>query len=135
MPGYLYISSLDLYTDGVDESGNDCPKRWLRRCAHLSNEQLLNMYHSVYIDLEVGLGLEGAGQGSDPELTLDYSDDGGKTYKGARQIKVGKQGEFEKRPQAHQLGSGRDRVFRLTGSDPIAWRIVGGYVNFSRGVD
>lgn len=70
------------------------------------------------IVLESGVGLT-SGQGSDPQLMLDKSDDGGKTWTSLPNKDIGAIGEYQTRVVWNRLGSARQRVYRASVSDPI----------------
>lgn len=67
---------------------------------------------------ETGVGLV-TGQGSDPQLTLEKSDDGGRTWMTLPTRTIGAQGEYKTRVKWHRLGASRDRVYRMSISDPV----------------
>lgn len=67
---------------------------------------------------EPGVGLT-TGQGSDPEVMLDFSDDGGITWKSLPNKKLGQIGHYANRCAWHGLGSARQRVYRAAVSDPV----------------
>lgn len=70
------------------------------------------------IVLEAGVGLT-TGQGSDPQIMLDKSDDGGKTWQSLPNRSLGGIGEYSDRVVWHNLGSSRQRVYRCAVSDPV----------------
>lgn len=88
-------------------------------------------YASVYADgalafhdrLEIigekGVGLI-SGQGSDPQIMLEVSDDGGKTFRMYPPRSLGRIGEYRWRVVWDRLGSSRDRAYRCSVSDPVA---------------
>lgn len=67
---------------------------------------------------ETGVGLA-TGQGSDPQITLDKSDDGGRTWVTMPTRTIGAQGRYLTRARWHRLGASRDRVYRGSISDPV----------------
>ena len=69
--------------------------------------------------METGVGLT-TGQGSDPKIMLEKSDDGGKTWKSLPDRSLGPLGERLTRAVWHNLGSSRQRVYRAAVSDPIS---------------
>ncbi len=81
----------------------------------------------LQLDMEVGLGLA-TGQGSDPQVMMRWSDDGGKTWSNEYMRSAGKQGEYKKRIIWRRLGRGRDRIFEFVVSDPIAFSIIDGWI-------
>ena len=80
-------------------------------------------------NIERGVGLEHDGvagaPGTEPFLTLTHSDDGGKSFGSDRKLTIGRLGTYLTRAHAHRLGYSRDRVFRLTISDPVKIVLLG----------
>jgi len=70
------------------------------------------------IVVETGVGLT-TGQGSDPQVMLDYSDDGGITWISMPNRSLGAIGQYLHRVIWHNLGSSRQRVYRASISDPV----------------
>lgn len=56
---------------------------------------------------------------SDPVLIVDWSDDHGRTWSNGRELSMGKIGEYGVRLKTERLGSSRNRVYRVTISDPV----------------
>ena len=75
------------------------------------------------IILETGVGAT-IGQGSDPKIMLQYSDDGGKTWISLPDKSLGALGERFTRAIWYNLGSSRQRVYRAAVSDPIPITVV-----------
>jgi len=65
--------------------------------------------------------------GATPRVMLEYSNDGGYTYL-PNQIwsTNGRAGDRLYRCRWNKLGMSRDRVFKFTFTDPVAWRIIAG---------
>lgn len=86
------------------------------------------------LDVESGVGLN-SGQGSDPQIMLDYSRDGGRTFINYQSWNsLGKIGEYLHRVRWLRLGQSRQWVFRVTISDPIKRVIVRAHAAISKGV-
>ncbi len=66
---------------------------------------------------EVGVGT--TGQGADPQVTLEYSNDSGQTWRTAATKALGEVGEYNTRVRWHRLGASRYRTYRLSISDPV----------------
>lgn len=83
---------------------------------------------------EAGVGLT-TGQGSDPQIMLDWSDDGGRTF-GPVQLprSLGKIGEYKKRVRWTKMGQSRNRVLRLTITDPVKRSLIGFYADLKAGM-
>lgn len=77
------------------------------------------MNHSrLELVFESGVGVN-SGRGQDPQVMLDWSDDGGRTWSAQRFRSLGKIGRFRTRTMWNQLGQARDRVYRYQISDPV----------------
>lgn len=81
-------------------------------------EGIRAFHDRLEIVLETGVGLT-TGQGSDPKVMLEYSDDGGMTWQAMPDRTFGKLGERLSRCVWHNLGSSRQRVYRCAVSDPV----------------
>jgi hypothetical protein len=96
------------------------------------------LFHSdLTVDMETGVGID-SGQGSDPQIMLDISDDGGQTF-GSNQpwAAMGAQGAYKTWVRWHRLGRterGGTRVYRVTVSDPVKRTIVGAHSNMKAGL-
>lgn len=108
------------------------PIRRQRQSPHLSDEQMWLYVSSFQLDLETGRGLS-VGQGVDPQVMLQWSDDGGHTWSEEHWYSAGLQGAYRWRALWRRLGKSRDRVWRVTMSDPVPWRLLDAYVNVEKG--
>jgi hypothetical protein len=64
--------------------------------------------------------------GDDPQVMLRMSNDGGKTWPIPEQWRsAGKMGEYWRRIRWNGLGCARRRVFEVSVTDPVPWRLVG----------
>jgi hypothetical protein len=69
-----------------------------------------------------------AAPGYDPEVMLRWSDDGGHTWSNEHWAQIGKIGEYYRRVFWRRMGMTlklRDRVYELSGSDPVKITIMG----------
>ena len=66
--------------------------------------------------------------GYDPQVMLRLSNDGGKNWISEQWRSAGKLGEYEHRVRWNRLGMARRRVFEVSVTDPIPWRITGAYL-------
>lgn len=82
--------------------------------------------------MEAGVGLA-SGQGSDPQAMLQWSDDGGFTWSNEMWAPIGQMGERKRRVRWRRLGKSRDRVFKVTITDPVKVVIVGASVDVKAG--
>lgn len=119
-----------------DFSDNGGVQKWLRSWRALPTSQnnlKRSAQHSLQLDLETGVGLN-LGQGSDPQVVLRWSDDGGHTWSNEHWISIGKIGEFYRRAIWRRLGMTmkiRDRVYEVSGTDPVKIAIIGAELTVS----
>lgn len=125
--GNIYRMSSD-YTSDVESR----EIRRVRRAPALMNENKRLFYKEFELDLEPGLGTI-TGQGSDPIVMMRFSDDGGKTWSNEKTASAGKIGEYGTRVNWHRLGTARRRVFEVSVTDPIPWRLTNAYLEVEQG--
>lgn len=82
--------------------------------------------------MDTGVGLI-SGQGTDPELMLRVSIDGGKTWGFEAKEPIGQIGEYLQEVFWTNLGYARSAIFEVTISDPVKFAIVGAYLNSTIG--
>ena len=70
------------------------------------------------IECELGVGLS-TGQGSDPEVMMRYSDDGGFNWSPERRASIGRMGVRLIRAMWDRLGTFRQRTVEISISDPV----------------
>lgn len=86
------------------------------------------------LDVESGIGLT-SGQGSAPQIMLDWSDDGGFTYGPLQQWRsMGAIGARKTRLRWRRMGKFRERIMRVTISDPIKRSIIAAHAELSVGL-
>lgn len=85
-------------------------------------------HYSLELLFQPGTGLI-TGQGSDPQISVDWSDDGGNTWSNVRSADLGGIGQYDKRVLFHHLGMSRGRIYRLRASDPVKLVGVEGYLD------
>lgn len=122
--GAIYKMASTIYTDVPNNAGTARPLRWLRQSPALVYENQRLFYPALEVDFEVGLGLA-TGQGSDPQVMMQFSNDNGKTWSSEQWRSAGKIGEYGVRVRWNRCGSARRRVFRVSGTDPVPWRMIG----------
>lgn len=73
-------------------------------------------------------------QGADPQVMLRWSDDGGHTWSNEHWVSIGRIGQYGKRAIWRRLGMTqkiRDRVYEVSGTDPVKIAIVGAEIIMS----
>ena len=95
------------------------------------------LFHSdLVLDMETGVGIA-SGQGSDPQVMLRVSDDGGTTYSPLEEWhSLGAQGRLTQ-PRWTRLGRterGGIRVYEVTISDPVKRTIIAAHADMKAGM-
>lgn len=122
--GRLYSFDLDYYMDGASD-----PMPSIRAASHIYEQDYGWIIHNrLQIDIEAGVGLN-VGQGIDPKVYLDWSDDGGHEWSSQHGASMGAMGKYTSRLRWNRLGRARDRVYRITISDPVKRVILGAALN------
>ena len=110
--------------------------------AHLVGPVLNNnrkrMFMPLFeLDMQKGVGVT-TGQGSDPQVMMDYSDDGGNTFKNRQQWQsfgpIGQSTE-QIRMRWRRLGQFRERSMRIIISDPVVRTIISNNVQLTEGTN
>lgn len=126
----VYQWDLDTYKD------NGATIRRFRTCSHQHAERKRVLFHRFEIDMERGVGLlpgepeqsshipDAYEVGLDPQVMLQFSDDGGFTWSNELWASVGQHGNRFARVKFERLGQSRDRVFRAHFSDPVKLILV-----------
>jgi len=128
--GNIYALDMNVY----DDYGR--VQRWVRSWRALppdTNDLKRSSHHSLQLNCESGVGLNN-GQGSAPQVMLRWSDDGGHTWNGERQVSMGRVGQYGARVIFRRLGMTlklRDRVYEISGTDPVKVAIMGAELQIS----
>lgn len=122
--GNIYAFDMTVYKD------HDRVQKWLRSWRALptgQNNLKRSAQHSLQLDCETGVSLQN-GQGSDAQIMLRWSDDGGHTWSNEHWASMGAIGEYFRRVFWRRLGMTqklRDRVYEVSGTDPVKIAIMG----------
>ena len=127
--GNLYVQSLGTQLD------NGQQRKWLRTWRALPKETEEPVsFRSLEIRMQTGVGIA---QGVQPSIMLRWSDDGGYSWSGQRIKQCGPAGATSQRVKFNALGgtargTGMDRIWELSSTDPASWAIMGAYQDVSR---
>lgn len=124
----IYEIDLDTYT----EDGETIEREGIT--APLFNNNNRFFVGNVQIDMEAGVGLLN-GQGSNPQIMLQVSTDGGKTYSNEIWRTIGAQGSYKTKVIWHRLGYAYNMCFKYRITDPIKVIISGFYANIKTGIN
>jgi hypothetical protein len=119
--GKVYRQSLDYHDDAGQEIACE------RITKHSGGDGQQIIIDELYLDFATGVGLDGSGQGTDPQVMLRVSKDGVGFGKELWRS-IGKIGEYRTRVRYHRLGVGTDWVFWIRVSDPVLRVLMGGDV-------
>jgi hypothetical protein len=89
-------------------------------------------FERVEFDLQVGVGIN-TGQGSDPQLMVRYSDDGGMTWSAQEFYPIGVGGDYLRKVVLFDQGQAVFRIYELTYSEPTSFAIFSGSADVSFG--
>jgi hypothetical protein len=125
--GKLYSLEDSVYTDNGD------PILRLRATQSLDSDDGESIfYEQLVIEMETGVGLD-TGQGSEPLLMMRYSNDSGRTWSNYKTKTIGASGRYGTRVKFGPTGAGRNRVWEISMTDPVAFVVVGASARATRG--
>lgn len=130
--GRVYALDLDVYAD------DGAIQKWLRSWRALpprANDLRRTSHHQMQLDCQSGVGLDGVTQGTDPQVMLRWSDDGGHTWSNEHWASMGRIGVTQTRVIWRRLGTTsklRDRVYEISGTDPVKIAIMGAHLRMSQ---
>jgi hypothetical protein len=122
--GKVYSLEPEVYTDNGDAI------RFLRRTQTMNEDAARLFFESIQIDMETAVA---NGDCVDPQLMLRYSNDGGHTWSNWKQRSIGKVGEYGKRVRFGPTGSGRNRVWEISITDPVKRAVFGAFAAVQKG--
>jgi len=130
--GNIYSMAQGVLTD------NGTPIRRLRRAPHISSEDQRIFHAQMQVAVEVGDApqpplLDGAGNARAPQMMLRWSDDSGRTWSNEHWTGTGEAGQFLVRAYWNRMGYARDRVYEVSMTDPVQWRIIDAYLRANPG--
>lgn len=116
---------------------DEMPLTRMRVAPHVSSGGKIIFYNELNVDMETGVGLDGDILGSDPQVMMSFSNDGGHTWLSESWASAGKKiggiGQFKTRVKWNRLGKARDRVFKIKVTDPVDITIIGADLDFEMG--
>jgi hypothetical protein len=127
-----YLQGLIFQTDATNytENGSSIPNEIISATqfddfSRVSVDRLL-------LKMDTGIGITD-GQGSDPQIMLQVSTDGGYTWGNELWQPIGQIGEYNTLVFWQRLGFGRQFTFKFRISDPVRVAIQGCYLNVTEG--
>ena len=121
--GNIYEMSSSIYSD----NGNPLVRQ--RVTPHVSKDMNRIVCSELQLDIETGVGLDGIGQGTNPQAMLQWSNDGGHTWSNEHWSMFGPIGATKSRAIWRRLGQSRNRVYKVSISDPVKVVIMGAEID------
>lgn len=125
--GNIYELDDDTYTD----NGSTIVRSLTSPPLHADRQRVF--FGRLELDMENGVGLEGSGQGSDPQVMLRWTDDGGRSYSNELWRYLGQGGKYRWRTFWQRLGSSFERSYELSMSDPVKFVLIEAYHDIRTG--
>lgn len=119
--GNIYKMKLDVYNDNGSAIARE------RVYTHLSDEGRRVRYNKLRIGFESGVGLQ-TGQGSDPQVSLQLSKDGARTFSNSFTASLGAVGQYRSSVEFRRLGIAEQMTFKIRVTDPVKVAIIGSYL-------
>lgn len=114
------------------EYGN--PMRGIIHTANQHHDRKRIFVSRFELDVQAGVGLT-TGQGSDPQIMLRRSKDGGMTWSTNELWRgMGKEGEYTRRLRWLRQGNGRQMMWQIVISDPVPRTIIQAHADIAVGV-
>jgi hypothetical protein len=117
--GSLYEMSMTTYTDD-----GELIKR-TRRAQYINKDRKRIFHKEINLEFEPGVGLVGTGSGSDPQVGLTWSDDGGNNWATIQYRDLGELEDYTARQRWLRLGMSRNRIYELTMYEPVKFVLAG----------
>jgi hypothetical protein len=123
--------------DTNDDNGETV--RRIRTCQHVHDDRKRLFFRALEIDVERGTGSLLANVptaiGAEPKVMLQTSDDGGFTWSNELWSTLGTIGNRLARVRYTRLGMSRDRIFRVTFTDPNKFIVVDASIDVQKGIN
>lgn len=125
--GNVYTLDLDTYTNNGDSIRRERVTGSVNGDIAGAKGKRVQMSKAKFI-METGTGLIN-GQGDNPRIMIEFSDDGGRTWQHGSWPKIGRLGEFTLQVEFFNLGTFYDRIFRISTSDDVNYSIYSGTID------
>jgi hypothetical protein len=94
------------------------------RSRHVFDENPITV-RELWLDMETGIGLEG---GTEPQVMLQLSKDGGHSWGHERWCSAGAIGEYSQRVVYRRLGASEDFVIKVRMTEPCKFAVMGAWM-------
>lgn len=110
--GQVYTKSLDTLTQALHPN----PKT---RVFPIDTQGKTVSLDKLEIEMTKGVGLDGTGQGTDPQMMVRISEDGGRRWGNEMHVSIGQIGDTDCRVELTRLGRSNNFAVWLSVSDPV----------------
>jgi hypothetical protein len=117
--GIIYQLDANVFTDSGISIKRQVTSRHVRQAG---NDFSIS---EIILEMETGVGVV-VGQGSLPQMMMQISRDGGRTFGPERWKSIGRLGHYKRKVLWDRCGSARDFVFQFTMTDPVKFVITQG---------
>ena len=125
--GNIYRMDPDNHTD----NGEYIKRQLVSRHVHFDQNE--SSISSICLDMETGVGGL-VGLGIDPQIVMQVSKDGGKTFGVEKPVSLGELGHYRKtRAIWRRLGRSNDFVFKFTVTDPVKFVVISATADIASG--
>ena len=128
--GIIYELDPDTYSDNIKAVSN--PIIRYRRSPVLATQKRDVFHQKLELDVQGGVG---DSAGSDPKVSIRWSDDNGNTWGNYHTTSIGKLGEYKKRVIFNRLGISRKRVYEIYYNEPTPFRLISAEIGIQVGVN
>lgn len=133
----LYVSDLDyFYNDDPDDPTKPTYIVRERTTPIIQNNQKILKHKSFEVLFEMGVGNNvdnSLGFSSDPKVMIQTSNDSGISWSNFKYESIGKIGETTKRAKFNRLGISRNRVYKITITEPVKVILIGFVIDLEEG--
>lgn len=124
--GSIYRMGLDVYTDAGQEIRRTRTSGIFKRAGRWMT------IGEIFFDFATGVGLDGSGQGTDPEVMVRAAPEG-VNFGIERKEKLGGIGAYDTQVRFYDFGTGRAWVIEVSVSDPVFTALKGAMARISTG--
>jgi hypothetical protein len=126
--GKIYELDPDVFTD----AGETYQATRVTRYTDAQRRRVF--YHRLELHMKSGVG-NIVSPGDDPQIMLQWSDDGGQNWSGEKWASLGKIGKTTHRVIWRKLGRSRERIFRFRITDPVNRVMIALYADITIGTE
>lgn len=126
-----------VYTQSLDYTNDDGALiRRMRVAPHMTNNLDYVFYNSFQVDMETGVGVDGisGSENTDPQIMMQYSNDGGYSWSNEIFASIGKIGQYLVRARWTRCGRARDRIFRVSIMGNVPVNLLGALIDVEAGI-